>query len=65
MTAVIIYADFKSRTYHKSELPVVPPEIAQTIYESSLGFVDTAPSELIPFGGEGIDGMNLAADDPA
>ena len=59
MSADIIKVDFRNRTYHKPAAPVVPPEIAQTIYESSLGWVDTAPSEMIPFGGAGIDGMNL------
>ena len=59
MSADIILVNFRARTYHKPVPVVVPPEIAQTIYESSLGWVDTAPSELIPFGGAGIDGMNL------
>ncbi len=57
-TATIIKVDFKRRTYHKPA-PVVPEEIAKTIYESSIGWVDTSPSEMIPFGGAGIDGMNL------
>lgn len=26
---------------------------------SILSQVDTAPSEMVPYGGEGIDGMNL------
>lgn len=59
MSADIIYADFRNRTYRKPAAPVVPEEIAKTIYESSLGWVDTAPSEMIPFGGAGIDGMNI------
>ena len=52
MSADIILVNFRARTYHK---PVVPPEIAQTIYEASLG--GPLP-EMIPFGGAGIDGMS-------
>ena len=50
MTAQIIYADFRSRTYHKAEpLKKLAEEIMVPIYESSLGFIEV-PSD-------GVDGL--------
>src|SRR5512147_440241 len=60
MTAQIIYADFKSRTYHKPEtLEQMAVAILEPFTETT-GFTET-----VPFGGAGIDGMTFTDKDPA
>lgn len=61
MSADII--DFQTRKHIKpperpETLEQMATEILAPFYESSLGWVDTAPSE-VPFGGAGIDGMDI------
>jgi hypothetical protein len=50
MTAQIIYADFRSKTYHK-------PETLEQMAVEIVAQFDTAPCEMIPYHGHGIDGM--------
>jgi hypothetical protein len=49
MSADIIFADFKSRTYHKPD-PITLERLAAEILEQV---------EKAPYGGQGIDGMDL------
>jgi hypothetical protein len=52
MTATIIKVDFRAKTHHRVET------LEQMAAEIMAPWVDTATSELIPFGGAGIDGMS-------
>jgi hypothetical protein len=55
MTATVIFADFKSKSWHK------PQTLEQMAIEMTEQFNRMAEEgtvvECIPFGGEGIDGM--------
>lgn len=59
MSADIILVDFQSRTYHKPEtLEQMAVAILEPFVETEA-FTDTSPSEMIPYHGAGIDGMEL------
>jgi hypothetical protein len=63
MSATIIKVDFRAKTHHRVET------LEQMAAEIIAPWVDTAPSEMVPWGGAGIDGMSavwVATDkDPA
>ena len=57
MSADIILADFKSRTYHKPD-PITLERLAAEILEQ----VESSGIPKAPYGGAGIDGMGLEKD---
>jgi hypothetical protein len=57
MAADIIFADFRSKTYHKPD-PITLERLAAEILEQVEG--GTRPIiEFVPYNGAGIDGMDL------
>jgi hypothetical protein len=58
----LILADFKSKTYHKPDPITLERLAAEILGEISTGGVAVGnefPNKMIPYGGQGIDGMDL------
>jgi hypothetical protein len=61
MTAEIIQFVPRPNPDRDRKLAEEAAKILQPFVETT-GFTDTAPSEMIPYGGQGIDGMKLDQD---
>ena len=65
MSATIILADFKSKSWHR---PESLEEMAIAMTEQFNRMAEGGPEvvcEMIPYGGKGIDGMPFPGNDPA